>query len=44
MCMRVRVGAGSVWVVQPRVEWLSETTVINTLTLRPDDGTINLVY
>lgn len=44
VCVCICVGAGSVWVVQLRVEWLSEMTVINTLTLRPDDCSINLVY
>lgn len=44
MSMGMWVGAGCVWVVQLRVEWLSEMTVINSFTLGPADNIINHIY
>lgn len=37
-------GAGCVWVVLVRLEWLSEKTVLNSLTLEPVDCIINHIY
>lgn len=42
--MDMRAGAGCVWVVPLRAEWLSEMTVINSFTLVPVGDIVNHIY